>query len=56
MYRATGPVELRPVGEIEFANGVAAMSASGMYGKPLVAPIVGMAATPDGTTTGRFRP
>src|SRR6185437_14637026 len=26
MYRSTGPVELRPVGEIEFANGVAATS------------------------------
>src|SRR5947209_17863264 len=25
MYRATGVAELRPVGEIEFANGVAAM-------------------------------
>src|SRR5215217_5628473 len=34
MYRADGPVEMRPVGEIEFANGVAAMSASGGYGKP----------------------
>src|SRR5215813_11957214 len=33
MYRASGPVELRPVGEVEFANGVAAMSASGLYGK-----------------------
>src|ERR1700720_3358931 len=33
MYGATGPVELHPVGEIEFANGVAAMSASGTYGK-----------------------
>jgi L-fuconolactonase len=44
MYRATGPVELRPVGEIEFANGVAAMSASGMYGKPrFCAGIVGYA-------------
>src|SRR5476651_230450 len=32
MYRATGPEELRPVGEVEFANGVAAMSASGGYG------------------------
>src|SRR3984893_6910471 len=42
MYRATGPVELRPVGEIEFANGVAAMSASGTYGEPRVcAGIVG---------------
>jgi predicted TIM-barrel fold metal-dependent hydrolase len=33
MYRADGPVEMRPVGEIEFANGVAAMCASGGYGK-----------------------
>ncbi len=42
MYRADGPVDLRPVGEIEFANGVAAMSASGGYGKPRVcAGIVG---------------
>jgi len=42
MYRADGPVEMRPVGEIEFANGVAAMSASGGYGKPRVcAGIVG---------------
>jgi predicted TIM-barrel fold metal-dependent hydrolase len=32
MYRADGPAETRPVGETEFANGVAAMSASGIYG------------------------
>src|SRR5262249_39229556 len=31
--RACGPVEMRPVGETEFVNGVAAMSASGIYGK-----------------------
>ena len=31
MYRADGPVALRPVGEIEFVNGVAAMSASGRF-------------------------
>jgi predicted TIM-barrel fold metal-dependent hydrolase len=44
MYRATGPAELRPVGEIEFANGVAAMSASGTCGKPQVcAGLVGYA-------------
>jgi predicted TIM-barrel fold metal-dependent hydrolase len=44
MYRADGPEHLRPVGEIEFANGVAAMSASGGYGKPRVcAGIVGHA-------------
>ena len=31
-YRADGPEALRPVGETEFVNGVAAMSASGVYG------------------------
>ena len=31
-YKADGPVEMRPVGETEFVNGVAAMSASGIYG------------------------
>jgi L-fuconolactonase len=33
MYRADGPPELRPVGETEFVNGVAAMAASGTYGE-----------------------
>jgi predicted TIM-barrel fold metal-dependent hydrolase len=32
MYRQDGPPALRPVGETEFVNGVAAMSASGVYG------------------------
>jgi predicted TIM-barrel fold metal-dependent hydrolase len=32
MYRVRGPDAFRPVGEVEFANGVAAMSASGSYG------------------------
>lgn len=32
-YRADGPVALRPVGETEFANGVAAMCASGQLGE-----------------------
>jgi L-fuconolactonase len=32
MYRADGPVEMKPVGEVEFVNGTAAMSASGRYG------------------------
>jgi predicted TIM-barrel fold metal-dependent hydrolase len=31
-YKADGPVEMRPVGETEFVNGVAAMAASGVYG------------------------
>jgi predicted TIM-barrel fold metal-dependent hydrolase len=44
MYRAGGPEALRPVGEVEFANGVAAMSASGGYGRAkLCAGIVGHA-------------
>jgi len=44
MYRAQGPVERRPIGEIEFANGVAAMAASGTYGTTKVcAGIVGYA-------------
>jgi predicted TIM-barrel fold metal-dependent hydrolase len=33
MYRADGPEAMRPVGETEFVNGVAAMSASGGYGE-----------------------
>ena len=32
MYRATGPEEMRPVGEVEFVQGLAAASASGLYG------------------------
>ena len=31
-YREDGPPALRPIGETEFANGVAAMAASGRYG------------------------
>jgi L-fuconolactonase len=37
MYRKTGPIEMAPVGEVEFVNGVAAMSASGNYGPCRVA-------------------
>src|SRR6202047_3167806 len=44
MYRADGPAEMKPVGEIEFVNGTAAMTASGRYGKSLLcAGIVGHA-------------
>jgi L-fuconolactonase len=32
MYRADGPVEFRPVGEVEFVQGLAAASGSGLYG------------------------
>jgi len=33
--RADGPVEMRPVGEVEVIQGVAAVSESGLYGPPL---------------------
>ena len=32
MYRTQGPEEMRPVGEVEFVQGMAAASASGLYG------------------------
>jgi predicted TIM-barrel fold metal-dependent hydrolase len=37
MYRKHGPREMAPVGEVEFVNGIAAMSASGTYGPCRVA-------------------
>jgi predicted TIM-barrel fold metal-dependent hydrolase len=44
MYRAAGPVEMRPVGETEFVAGIAAMSDSGLYGSTRIAAgIVGFA-------------
>lgn len=44
MYRADGPKEMKPVGETEFVNGIAAQSASGLYGpQRLCAGIVGHA-------------
>ena len=44
MYRRSGPEPLRVVGETEFVNGIAAMSASGLYGDcRIAAGIVGTA-------------
>src|SRR5260221_2946630 len=37
MYRKDGPPEMAPVGEVEFVNGIAALSASGNYGPCRVA-------------------
>ncbi|MBU2648065.1 amidohydrolase family protein [bacterium] len=37
MYRADGPAAMKPVGETEFVQGIAAMSASGQYGESRVA-------------------
>lgn len=35
MYRPDGPAELRSVGEVEFANGIGAQAASGVFGATL---------------------
>ena len=44
MWRVGGDEAMRPIGEIEFANGVAAMSESGRYGPVrVIAGIVGFA-------------
>jgi L-fuconolactonase len=44
MYRADGDAAMKPVGETEFVNGIAAQSASGQYGETRVAAgIVGFA-------------
>jgi predicted TIM-barrel fold metal-dependent hydrolase len=54
MYRADGPEDMRPVGEVEFANGQAAMGASGRYGQArIAAAIVGHA---DPMLGARIRP
>lgn len=37
MFRSDGPDEMKYVGEVEFANGIAAMAASGLYGPTKVA-------------------
>jgi L-fuconolactonase len=54
MFRADGPDEMKYVGEVEFANGIAAMSASGLYGRTRVAAgIVGYADLMTGTRVAR---
>lgn len=54
MYRKSGPPELRCVGETEFVQGIAAQSASGVYGDTQVAAgIVGDADLTLGTQVAR---
>ena len=53
MYRAGGPEAFKPIGETEFVNGVAAMSASGLYGETRAcASIVGFADLSLGSAVG----
>jgi len=54
MYRASGPEELRVIGETEFVNGAAAMAASGRYGPVLACEgIVSRADLALGSAVGR---
>jgi predicted TIM-barrel fold metal-dependent hydrolase len=53
MYRAAGPEEMRPVGEVEFVRGIAAMSASGQYGPAKIA--AGMVGFAELTLGARIR-
>jgi len=53
MYRAYGPEHMRVIGETEFVNGIAAMSASGLYGScRIAAGIVGRADLKLGAAVG----
>jgi predicted TIM-barrel fold metal-dependent hydrolase len=53
MYRVDGPDATKPIGEVEFVNGIAAMSASGLYGKTRVAAgIIGHADLMQGARAG----
>jgi predicted TIM-barrel fold metal-dependent hydrolase len=54
MYRAAGPEAFRTVGETEFCNGIAAMSASGLYGPTRVC--AGIVGCVDFTLGDRVRP
>lgn len=54
MFRAGGPDEMKYVGEVEFANGIGAMAASGLYGRTRVAAgIIGYANLATGSRVGR---
>lgn len=53
--RADGPQHMKPLGEVEFANGMAAMAASGRYGNyKLAAGIVGHADLTFGSQVGEL--
>jgi L-fuconolactonase len=53
--RADGPAHIKPLGEVEFANGMAAMAASGRYGDyKLAAGIVGHADLTYGSAIGEL--
>ena len=55
MHRQDGPEVLRPIGEIEFANGAAAVSAAGKYGRcRIAAAIVGYADFRHGDAVGKL--
>lgn len=52
--RTSGPEVLRPLGEVEFANGIGAMCAGGQYGPRAAAAIVGHADLRHGAAVGEL--
>ncbi|MCB1396642.1 MAG: amidohydrolase family protein [Rhodobacteraceae bacterium] len=52
--RPNGPEALRHLGEVEFANGIGAMCASGQYGPRVAAAIIGHADLRRGRAVGEF--
>lgn len=54
MFKEAGPAAFKPVGETEFVNGIAAMSASGLYGPTRIA--AGIVGTADLTLGEGVRP
>ncbi|RQP04156.1 MAG: hypothetical protein D1H97_19500 [Paracoccus sp. BP8] len=52
--RKSGPEALRPLGEVEFANGIGAMCAGGQYGPRVAAAIVGHADLRHGAAIGAY--
>jgi predicted TIM-barrel fold metal-dependent hydrolase len=54
MYRADGPQEMKPLGETEFANGMAAQCASGGYGR--IRMCAGIVGSTDILLGGRVEP
>jgi hypothetical protein len=56
MYRADGPQELKSLGETEFVNGIAAMSAAGKYGKTrCIAGIIARSFSPTSSIVSSLR-
>ena len=56
MYREDGPIALAPVGETLFVQGVAAMAASGTYGRTRIGAGITTSSDPGKGFSKRIRP